>query len=103
MMIGILGSLAICTVIYILFAGVLTGLVHYDAMKGDGAPVNTAIGQTPFPWLKSLVTLGVIAGFSTVILVLLLGQSRVFFTMSQDRLLPGLFSRVHPRWKTPYR
>lgn len=103
MMIGILGSLAICTVIYILFAGVLTGLVHYDAMRGDGAPVNTAIGQTPFPWLKSLVTLGVIAGFSTVILVLLLGQSRVFFTMSQDRLLPGLFSRVHPRWKTPYR
>ncbi|GJD91350.1 putative amino acid permease YhdG [Methylobacterium hispanicum] len=103
MMIGILGSLAICTVIYILFAGVLTGLVHYDAMRGDGAPVNTAIGQTPFPWLKSLVTLGVIAGFSTVILVLLLGQSRVFYTMSQDRLLPGLFSRVHPRWKTPYR
>lgn len=103
MMIGILGSLAICTVIYILFAGVLTGLVHYDAMRGDGAPVNTAIGQTPFPWLKSLVTLGVIAGFSTVILVLLLGQSRVFFTMSQDRLLPGLFSRVHPTWKTPYR
>ena len=103
MMIGILGSLAICTVIYILFAGVLTGLVHYDAMRGDGAPVNTAIGQTPFPWLKSLVTLGVIAGFSTVILVLLLGQSRVFYTMSQDRLLPGLFSKVHPTWKTPYR
>lgn len=103
MMIGILGSLLICTVIYILFAGVLTGLVHYDAMKGDAAPVNTAIAQTPFPWLKSLVTLGIIAGFSTVILVLLLGQSRVFFTMSQDRLLPGFFSKVHPRWKTPYR
>ncbi|WP_375462340.1 amino acid permease [uncultured Methylobacterium sp.] len=103
MPIGILGSLAICTVIYILFAGVLTGLVHYDAMKGDGAPVNTAIGQTPFPWLKSLVTLGVIAGFSTVILVLLLGQSRVFYTMSKDRLLPGLFSKLHPTWKTPYR
>ncbi|GBU18365.1 MULTISPECIES: amino acid permease [Methylobacterium] len=103
MMIGILGSLAICTVIYILFAGVLTGLVHYDAMRGDAAPVNTAIAQTPFPWLKSLVTLGIIAGFSTVILVLLLGQSRVFYTMSQDRLLPGLFSRIHPTWKTPYR
>ncbi|WP_430911129.1 amino acid permease [Methylobacterium sp. sgz302541] len=103
MMIGILGSLVICTVIYILFAGVLTGLVHYDAMKGDAAPVNTAIAQTPFPWLKSLVTLGIIAGFSTVILVLLLGQSRVFYTMSQDRLLPGFFSKVHPTWKTPYR
>ncbi|WP_238298910.1 amino acid permease, partial [Methylobacterium soli] len=66
MMIGILGSLAICTVIYILFAGVLTGLVRFDAMKGDAAPVNTAIAQTPFPWLTSLVTLGIIAGFSTV-------------------------------------
>ncbi|KAB1078840.1 amino acid permease [Methylobacterium soli] len=103
MMIGILGSLAICTVIYILFAGVLTGLVRFDAMKGDAAPVNTAIAQTPFPWLTSLVTLGIIAGFSTVILVLLLGQSRVFYTMSQDRLLPGFFSRIHPTWKTPYR
>ncbi|MCJ2082745.1 amino acid permease [Methylobacterium sp. J-090] len=103
MMIGILGSLAICTVIYIAFAGVLTGLVHYDQMKGDAAPVNTAIAQTPFPWLRSLVTLGVIAGFSTVILVLLLGQSRVFYSMSQDRLLPGFFSKIHPTWKTPYR
>jgi APA family basic amino acid/polyamine antiporter len=103
MMIGILGSLAICTVIYIAFAGVLTGLVHYDQMKGDAAPVNTAIGQTPFPWLRSLVTLGVIAGFSTVILVLLLGQSRVFYSMSQDGLLPGFFSKIHPTWKTPYR
>ncbi|GJD30433.1 putative amino acid permease YhdG [Methylobacterium adhaesivum] len=103
MMIGILGSLAICTVIYIAFAGVLTGLVHYDQMRGDAAPVNTAIAQTPFPWLRSLVTLGVIAGFSTVILVLLLGQSRVFYSMSQDRLLPGFFSKIHPTWKTPYR
>ena len=103
MMIGILGSLAICTILYIAFAFVLTGLVHYDAMKGDAAPVNTAIAQTPFPWLRSLVTLGVICGFSTVILVLLFGQSRVFYTMSQDRLLPGFFSAIHPRWKTPYR
>jgi APA family basic amino acid/polyamine antiporter len=103
MMIGILGSLAICTILYIAFAGVLTGLVHYDAMKGDAAPVNTAIAQTPFPWLKGLVTFGVICGFSTVILVLLLGQSRVFYTMSQDRLLPGFFSAIHPKWKTPYR
>lgn len=103
MMIGILGSLFICTILYIGFAGVLTGLVHYDAMKGDAAPVNTAIAQTPFPWLKGLVTFGVICGFSTVILVLLLGQSRVFYTMSQDRLLPGFFSAIHPKWKTPYR
>lgn len=103
MMIGILGSLAICTVLYIAFAGVLTGLVHYDAMRGDAAPVNTAIAATPFPWLKSLVTFGVICGFSTVILVLLLGQSRVFYSMSKDRLLPAFFSAIHPKWKTPYR
>ena len=103
MMIGILGSLAICTALYIAFAGVLTGLVHYDAMRGDAAPVNTAIAATPYPWLKGLVTFGVICGFSTVILVLLLGQSRVFYSMSQDRLLPAFFSAVHPKWKTPYR
>ncbi len=103
MMIGILGSLFICTILYIAFAGVLTGLVHYDAMKGDAAPVNTAIAQTPFPWLRGLVTFGVICGFSTVILVLLLGQSRVFYTMSQDRLLPGFFAAIHPTWRTPYR
>ncbi|GJE56524.1 MULTISPECIES: amino acid permease [Methylobacterium] len=103
MMIGILGSLAICTALYIAFAGVLTGLVHYDALRGDAAPVDTAIAQTPFPWLRGLVTFGVICGFSTVILVLLMGQSRVFYTMSKDRLLPGFFSAIHPKWKTPYR
>ncbi|MET0258724.1 MAG: amino acid permease [Methylobacterium sp.] len=103
MMIGILGSLAICTALYIAFAGVLTGLVHYDALRGDAAPVDTAIAQTPFPWLRGLVTFGVICGFSTVILVLLMGQSRVFYTMSKDRLLPGFFSAIHSKWKTPYR
>ncbi|GJD51712.1 putative amino acid permease YhdG [Methylobacterium crusticola] len=103
MMIGILGSLAICTVLYIAFAAVLTGLVHYDAMKGDAAPVATAIKQTPFPWLQTLVTLGVVAGFTTVMLVLLFGQSRVFFAMANDRLLPKFFSAIHPTWRTPYR
>jgi APA family basic amino acid/polyamine antiporter len=72
-------------------------------MRGDAAPVNTAIAATPYPWLKSLVTFGVICGFSTVILVLLLGQSRVFYSMSKDRLLPAFFSAIHPKWKTPYR
>jgi APA family basic amino acid/polyamine antiporter len=103
MMVGILGSLAICTVLYIAFAAVLTGLVHYDAMRGDAAPVATAIKQTPFPWLQSLVTLGVIAGFTTVMLVLLYGQSRVFFSMANDRLLPKFFAAIHPTWRTPYR
>ncbi|MGY2052093.1 amino acid permease [Methylobacterium sp. JK268] len=103
MMVGILGSLAICTVLYIAFAAVLTGLVRYDAMKGDAAPVATAIAQTPFPFLQVLVTLGVIAGFTTVMLVLLYGQSRVFYAMAQDRLLPKVFAAIHPAWRTPYR
>ncbi|QRE77071.1 amino acid permease [Methylobacterium aquaticum] len=103
MMIGILGSLAICTVLYIAFAAVLTGLVPYASMKGDAAPVATAIKQTPFPWLQTLVTLGVIAGFTTVMLVLLYGQSRVFFSMANDGLLPKFFAAIHPTWRTPYR
>ncbi|RVU17148.1 amino acid permease [Methylobacterium oryzihabitans] len=103
MMIGILGSLAICTALYIAFAAVLTGLVRYDTMKGDAAPVATAIMQTPFPWLQTLVTLGVIAGFTTVMLVLLYGQSRVFYAMAQDRLLPRFFAAIHPTWRTPVR
>ncbi len=72
-------------------------------MKGDAAPVATAIKQTPFPWLQTLVTLGVIAGFTTVMLVLLYGQSRVFFSMANDGLLPKFFAVVHPTWRTPYR
>ncbi|MFE1600645.1 amino acid permease [Methylobacterium sp. ID0610] len=103
MMVGILGSLAICTVLYIAFAAVLTGLVRYDSMRGDAAPVATAIAQTPFPGLQTLVTLGVIAGFTTVMLVLLYGQSRVFYAMAQDRLLPRFFGAIHPTWRTPYR
>lgn len=103
MMVGILGSLAVCTVLYIAFAAVLTGLVPYASMKGDAAPVATAIRQTPFPWLQTLVTLGVIAGFTTVMLVLLYGQSRVFFSMANDGLLPRVFAVVHPTWRTPYR
>ncbi len=103
MMVGILGSLAVCTVLYIAFAAVLTGLVPYASMKGDAAPVATAIKQTPFPWLQTLVTLGVIAGFTTVMLVLLYGQSRVFYAMANDRLLPKFFAAIHPTWRTPYR
>ena len=99
---GILGSLVICTVLYIAFALVLTGMVYYQAMRGDAAPVATAIDMTPFPWLKVAVKLGIICGFTTVILVMLLGQSRVFYAMSGDGLLPGIFARLHPSWRTPY-
>ncbi len=101
--IGILGSLVICTVLYLAFASVLTGMVNYKAMRGDAAPVATAINLTPYPWLQVMVKLGIIGGFTSVILVMLLGQSRVFYSMSRDGLLPKLFSDIHPAWRTPWR
>jgi basic amino acid/polyamine antiporter, APA family len=102
MPVGILGSLIICTVLYIAFGFVLTGLVNYKDLQGDAHPVVTAIDQTPFHWLKTATTLGVIGGFTTVMLVMLLGQSRVFYAMSCDGLLPKAFSALHPQWKTPW-
>jgi APA family basic amino acid/polyamine antiporter len=102
MPVGILGSLVICTVLYIGFSLVLTGLVSYRDMAGDAAPVATAIDHTPFHWLQAAVKLGAICGLTSVILVMLLGQSRVFYAMSRDGLLPAVFSRVHPRWRTPW-
>jgi len=100
---GILGSLAICTVLYIAFSLVLLGMVNYQALRGDPAPTATAIDITPFPVLKVLVKFGIVAGQTSVILVMLLGQSRVFRAMSADRLLPKFFSDVHPVWRTPWR
>ena len=101
--IGILGSLVICTVLYLAFASVLTGMVNYKAMRGDAAPVATAINLTPYPWLQVMIKLGIIGGFTSVILVMLLGQSRIFYSMSRDGLLPKLFSDIHPAWRTPWR
>jgi len=103
MPIGIIGSLIICTILYVLFAHVLTGMVNYQDFKGAAAPVALAIDKTPYLWLNKAVKLAIIAGFTSVILVMLLGQSRVFFSMSRDGLLPGIFSDIHPRWFTPYR
>jgi APA family basic amino acid/polyamine antiporter len=101
--VGILGSLIVCTIIYVVFALVLTGMVNYQDMRGDAAPVATAINRTAFPWLQKMIKVGIIAGFSSVILVLLYGQSRIFFSMSRDGLLPKLFSDIHPVWRTPWR
>ncbi len=101
--IGILGSLFICTILYLLFAFVLTGMVNYQAMRGDAAPVATAINLTPYPWLQMMIKFGIIMGFTSVILVMLLGQSRVFYSMSRDGLLPKFFSDIHPKFKTPWK
>lgn len=106
MPIGILGSLAICTVLYVLFGHVMTGLAHYTEFGGTHdklAPVATAIAHTPYVWLKQGVILAILAGYSSVILVMLLGQSRVFYSMSHDGLLPKVFSDVHPKYRTPFK
>lgn len=107
MPIGILGSLAVCTVLYILFAHVLTGIAPVEFFRTDGreASVVAAINKfmPGFAWLGKLVTVAILAGFSSVILVMLLGQSRVFYSMSKDGLLPKMFSDVHPKFKTPYK
>jgi basic amino acid/polyamine antiporter, APA family len=102
MPIGIIGSLAICTILYIAFAFVLTGMVNYHQLD-TRASAAVAIDITPFGWLRLLVKLGIIFGLTSVILVTLLGQSRVFYSMARDRLLPPIFSDVHPRYLTPWR
>jgi len=114
MPIGILVSLAICTVLYILFAHVMTGVTNYTSFQGaDGiAPVAVAIDHmgtadangviTPaYPWLNKAIIIAILAGYSSVIMVMLMGQSRVFFSMSKDGLLPKVFSDVHAKFGTP--
>jgi len=103
MPIGIIGSLVVCTILYVAFAWVMTGLQPYTAFKGSAAPVAVAIAAMPYAWLASLVKFAIVCGYTSVILVLLLGQSRVFFSMSRDGLLPKVFSDVHPRFRTPWR
>ena len=116
MPIGILGSLIICTLLYILFAHVMTGVTNYTSFKGqDGiAPVAVAIEHMgkldasglihpDYPWLNRAIIVAILGGYASVILVMLLGQSRVFFSMSKDGLLPGIFSSVHPKYQTPVR
>lgn len=101
MPIGILGSLAICTILYILVSGLLTGVVSYKALN-VADPVAVGIDATGVRWGSILVKLGAIAGLGSVMLVMLLGQSRVFFSMSRDGLLPEWAGRVHHRFRTPY-
>ena len=102
MPIGILGSLAVCTVLFILYSFVLTGVVPYKNLN-VAEPLSLALDQIGIRWLTILMNIAVIAGLTSVMLVMLLGQSRVFFSMSRDGLLPKSFSDIHPRTLTPWR
>jgi APA family basic amino acid/polyamine antiporter len=107
MPIGILGSLAVCTVLYILFAHVLTGVASVQDFRTQGKEASVVYAITTYMhgygWLGKFVTVAILAGFSSVILVMLLGQSRVFYTLSLDGLMPKVFSEIHPRYGTPYK
>jgi len=107
MPIGILGSLAVCTILYILFAHVLTGIASVEDFRTSGKEASVAFAinkyMIGFGWLGKLVTVAILGGFSSVILVMLLGQSRVFYSMSKDGLLPEMFSDVHEKYQTPHK
>ena len=107
MPIGILGSLVICTVLYVLFSYVLSGVATVQDFRTQGREASVAFAITKYmpgyEWLSKSVTVAILAGFSSVILVMLLGQSRVFYSMSRDGLVPKIFSDVHPKFRTPYK
>jgi APA family basic amino acid/polyamine antiporter len=101
MPIGIIGSLIVCTLLYVLFAYVLSGIINYKDMTDTA--VYDALHAIGYDWMGTGVVIGILGGYTSVILVMLLGQSRVFFSMSRDGLLPAMFSTIHPRFQTPYR
>lgn len=107
MPIGILGSLVVCTILYILFGHVLTGVANWQEFKTAGKEASVAYAiqnyMPGYQWLATSVTVAILAGFSSVILVMLMGQSRVFFSMSNDGLMPKMLSDLHPKFKTPYK
>jgi basic amino acid/polyamine antiporter, APA family len=103
MPIGIIGSLLICTILYILYSLVLTGIVNYKELN-VAAPLAVAVDRMKgLPWVGFLMKLGSLCGLTSVMLVMLLGQSRVFYSMANDGLLPPLFSQIHPKFRTPWK
>ena len=107
MPIGILGSLVICTILYVLFSYVLSGVATVEDFRSTGREASVAFAiskyMAGYEWLSRAVTVAILAGFSSVILVMLLGQSRVFYSMSKDGLVPPIFSELHPKYRTPYK
>ncbi len=106
MPIGIIGSLVVCTILFILYSFVLTGVVNYRVFQDPryyAAPITAALARMPYPFLSVAMDLAIIAGLTSVMLVMLLGQSRVFYSMSRDGLLPRIFSDIHPSFRTPWR
>ncbi|MCA4898854.1 MAG: APC family permease [Bacteroidota bacterium] len=107
MPIGILGSLIICTLLFVLFSHVLTGIANWQEFKVAGKEASVAYAiknyMPGFEWLATLITVAILAGFSSVILVMLMGQSRVFYSMSKDGLVPSVFSELHTKFRTPFK
>jgi APA family basic amino acid/polyamine antiporter len=103
MPIGILGSLAVCTILYVLFSYVMTGLVPFQVFKGDASPAATAFAVTGYDFLQTFLIVAILAGYTSVILVMLMGQSRVFYSMSNDGLLPKFFGQIHSKFRTPWK
>lgn len=107
MPIGILGSLVVCTILYVLFSHVLTGVANWREFETAGREASVAYAiqkyMIGYDWLATAVTIAILAGFSSVILVMLMGQSRVFYSMSKDGLLPKVFSDLHPKFSTPHK
>jgi len=101
--IGIIGSLLVCTVLFGLFGHVMTGLANYKEFANSGAPVAIAIEKTPYGWLSQAIILAILIGYTSVILIDLMAQSRMFYSISKDGLLPKIFSDVHPKFKTPWK
>ncbi|HTN17218.1 MAG TPA: amino acid permease [Chitinophagaceae bacterium] len=99
--VGILGSLLVCTLLFVLFGYVLTGLANYKEFVNNAAPLALAIDKTPYAWLGFAILFAILIGYTSVIMVDLLGQSRVFYSMSKDGLLPPVFAKLHSRFGTP--